>query len=173
MANFPGCILCIFVRVAALCEHGGFSGTSIPSFLLIVPRAPAKPSATRETIRGGRRSPFARTLSPQIIVRLSFGNKMRVYRCRNHMDIGISGLVVEYIVAIDVTRVRFPADAIAWPRMGTAQLGRGQGHMAAKLTTCTGEQYVSSAPCSPSAFAVLLCFVQAHMQHSAPSARTA
>jgi hypothetical protein len=27
-------------------------------------------------------------------------------------DIGISGLVVEYIVAIDVTRVRFPADAI-------------------------------------------------------------
>ena len=42
----------------------------------------------------------------------------------------ISGLVVEYIVAIDVTRVRLPADAIAWPRMGTAQLGRGQGHMA-------------------------------------------
>jgi hypothetical protein len=27
-------------------------------------------------------------------------------------DIGISGLVVEYIVAIDVTRVWFPADAI-------------------------------------------------------------
>ena len=26
-------------------------------------------------------------------------------------DIRISGLVVEYIVAIDVTRVRFPADA--------------------------------------------------------------
>ena len=26
-------------------------------------------------------------------------------------DSGISGLVVEYIVAIDVTRVRFPADA--------------------------------------------------------------
>jgi hypothetical protein len=26
---------------------------------------------------------------------------------------GISGLVVEYIVAIDVTRVRFPADAFA------------------------------------------------------------
>ena len=26
-------------------------------------------------------------------------------------DTGISGLVVEYIVAIDVTRVRFPADA--------------------------------------------------------------
>ena len=25
---------------------------------------------------------------------------------------GISGLVVEYIVAIDVTRVRFPADAL-------------------------------------------------------------
>ena len=30
----------------------------------------------------------------------------------------ISGLVVEYIVAIDVTRVRFPADAFA--RMGHA-----------------------------------------------------
>ncbi len=27
--------------------------------------------------------------------------------------IGISGLVVEYIVAIDVTRVRFPADAFS------------------------------------------------------------
>ena len=27
-------------------------------------------------------------------------------------DNGISGLVVEYIVAIDVTRVRFPADAL-------------------------------------------------------------
>ena len=28
-----------------------------------------------------------------------------------HREHGISGLVVEYIVAIDVTRVRFPADA--------------------------------------------------------------
>ena len=29
--------------------------------------------------------------------------------------VSISGLVVEYIVAIDVTRVRFPADAfVAW-----------------------------------------------------------
>ena len=92
--------------------------------------------------------------------------------CQNTCKI-ISGPMVEYIVAIDVTRVRFPADAIAWPRRGTAQLGRGQGHMAAKLTTCTGEQYVSSAPCSSSAFAVLLCFGQAYMQHSAPSARTA
>ena len=27
---------------------------------------------------------------------------------------GISGLVVEYIVAIDVTRVRFPADAFCF-----------------------------------------------------------
>ena len=27
-------------------------------------------------------------------------------------DSSISGLVVEYIVAIDVTRVRFPADAV-------------------------------------------------------------
>jgi hypothetical protein len=48
----------------------------------------------------------------------------RLYRCsstsnvtelllgaRISIDIGISGLVVEYIVAIDVTRVRFPADA--------------------------------------------------------------
>ena len=29
---------------------------------------------------------------------------------------GISGLVVEYIVAIDVTRVRFPADANTFSR---------------------------------------------------------
>ena len=29
----------------------------------------------------------------------------------NFMSISICGLVVEYIVAIDVTRVRFPADA--------------------------------------------------------------
>ena len=29
----------------------------------------------------------------------------------NHRDGSISGLVVEYIFAIDVTRVRFPADA--------------------------------------------------------------
>ena len=32
-----------------------------------------------------------------------------VLEARHHR---ISGLVVEYIVAIDVTRVRFPADAI-------------------------------------------------------------
>ena len=31
------------------------------------------------------------------------------------MCVSISGLVVEYIVAIDVTRVRFPADAfVVW-----------------------------------------------------------
>ena len=29
-----------------------------------------------------------------------------------HHTESISGLVVEYIVAIDVTRVRFPADAV-------------------------------------------------------------
>ena len=28
----------------------------------------------------------------------------------------IRGLVVEYVVAIDVTRVRFPADALLWTR---------------------------------------------------------
>ena len=32
---------------------------------------------------------------------------------------GISGLVVEYIVAIDVTRVRFPADAFILPEVGS------------------------------------------------------
>ena len=32
---------------------------------------------------------------------------------RPHDNMGISGLVVEYIVAIDVTRVRFPADALS------------------------------------------------------------
>ena len=31
---------------------------------------------------------------------------------KNPFGISISGLVVEYIVAIDVTRVRFPADAL-------------------------------------------------------------
>ena len=31
---------------------------------------------------------------------------------RDHDTIGISGLVAEYIVAINVTRVRFPADAV-------------------------------------------------------------
>ena len=31
--------------------------------------------------------------------------------------VSISGLVVEYIVAIDVTRVRFPADAFSDRRM--------------------------------------------------------
>ena len=36
------------------------------------------------------------------------------------IDMGISGLVAEYIVAIDVTRVRFPADAIHF-RMLSAQ----------------------------------------------------
>ena len=41
---------------------------------------------------------------------------MQVNRPPNYVapgveDNGISGLVVEYIVAIDVTRVRFPADA--------------------------------------------------------------
>ena len=34
--------------------------------------------------------------------------------------LSISGLVAEYIVAIDVTRVRFPADAIM-PRFGRHQ----------------------------------------------------
>ena len=40
-----------------------------------------------------------------------------------HMEIRrISGLVAEYIVAIDVTRVRFPADAIMrLPAKGSAR----------------------------------------------------
>ena len=33
-------------------------------------------------------------------------------RVRSRSVASISGLVVEYIVAIDVTRVRFPADAL-------------------------------------------------------------
>ena len=36
----------------------------------------------------------------------------------------ISGLVVEYIVAIDVTRVRFPADAFSLGS-GAARVGGG------------------------------------------------
>jgi hypothetical protein len=35
------------------------------------------------------------------------------------MYVRISGLVVEYIVAIDVTRVRFPADALLFFHAGT------------------------------------------------------
>ena len=37
-------------------------------------------------------------------------------RHKNDFYQSISGLVVEYIVAIDVTRVRFPADAFTFPR---------------------------------------------------------
>ena len=36
----------------------------------------------------------------------------------------ISGLVVEYIVAIDVTRVRFLADAFTFPRRATLKAER-------------------------------------------------
>ena len=39
----------------------------------------------------------------------------------------ISGLVVEYIVAIDVTRVRFPADAICMGRLFAACVGQPPG----------------------------------------------
>ena len=38
---------------------------------------------------------------------------------------GISGLVVEYIVAIDVTRVRFPADALFSRTWGCARFLTG------------------------------------------------
>ena len=38
---------------------------------------------------------------------------------------GISGLVAEYIVAIDVTRVRFPADALLWQRQASAIFSSG------------------------------------------------
>ena len=38
--------------------------------------------------------------------------KLQSLECSNKR---ISGLVVEYIVAIDVTRVRFPADALFLP----------------------------------------------------------
>ena len=37
-----------------------------------------------------------------------FGSRLQA------IDMGISGLVAEYIVAIDVTRVRFPADAVCF-----------------------------------------------------------
>ncbi len=36
-------------------------------------------------------------------------------KCAQLVCNSISGLVVEYIVAIDVTRVRFPADALLVP----------------------------------------------------------
>ena len=37
---------------------------------------------------------------------------LHTWNARQGKSISISGLVVEYIVAIDVTRVRFPADAL-------------------------------------------------------------
>ena len=41
---------------------------------------------------------------------------------------GISGLVVEYIVAIDMTRVRFPADAVGnLVASGMCKLARRNG----------------------------------------------
>ena len=45
------------------------------------------------------------------------------------IDMGISGLVVEYIVAIDVTRVRFPADAffVSAPGIQIARHSRNRG----------------------------------------------
>ncbi len=60
----------------------------------------------------------------------------------NHRDGSISGLVVEYIAAIDVTRVRFPADAL-WDvqpggraaRLSHAGLNRGPyGYLPYALT---------------------------------------
>jgi hypothetical protein len=42
---------------------------------------------------------------------MSWGNQNEVHPTFK-WDMSISGLVVEYIVAIDVTRVRFPADAL-------------------------------------------------------------
>jgi hypothetical protein len=40
------------------------------------------------------------------------GGGARLVAMSKHPSNSISGLVVEYIVAIDVTRVRFPADAL-------------------------------------------------------------
>ena len=42
------------------------------------------------------------------------------------MSASISGLVVEYIVAIDVTRVRFPADATFLDFVGVVRQGASQ-----------------------------------------------
>ena len=53
-----------------------------------------------------------------------------VHRCSGwrlrHWCAGISGLVVEYIVAIDVTRVRFPADACITVPMVLCSYGVGR-----------------------------------------------
>ena len=48
-------------------------------------------------MRGGRGQIFHRNLNPNF--------------AQIKLIISISGLVVEYIIAIDVTRARFPADA--------------------------------------------------------------
>ena len=49
-------------------------------------------------------------------------------------NMSISGLVVEYIVAIDVTRVRFPADAMRCSPMGAATV-----RLLLSLRGCTSE----------------------------------
>ena len=46
------------------------------------------------------------------------------YVCEQKFDVSISGLVAEYIVAIDVTRVRFPADASCCPSAADTLHGR-------------------------------------------------
>ena len=42
---------------------------------------------------------------------MSWGNQIEFHPTFNWWDMAINGLVVEYIVAVDVIQVRFPADA--------------------------------------------------------------
>ena len=51
-------------------------------------------------------------------------------------DKSISGLVVEYIVAIDVTRVRFPADAFSHALFVAQRHGRVAAAFVTRLAHC-------------------------------------
>ena len=60
---------------------------------------------------------------------------------------GISGLVVEYIVAIDVTWVRFPADALLICLV--VQLPAPQIRLLLTVIVSQGALHCGSGPCSP------------------------
>lgn len=66
----------------------------------------------------------------------------------SNRSIGISGLVVEYIVAIDVTRVRFPADALfgAVGRMRGAH-AEGSAERASRHASCGSRKTGSASGC--------------------------
>jgi len=52
-------------------------------------------------------------------------------------DVGISGLVVEYVVAIYATWVWFPAEAIVFPRIANMRTAQARLHKTATAVRCT------------------------------------